>query len=458
MTQQNLIEIVDTVVFSIEDAELLWGYNIDSPRKQYQTENNKIFVCGWILGKKNPAVSIKVTSGGTVIQQIPTNNPRPDVAKIYSNVAGSENSGFAAEIEVSELPEESEIVLEALFSNRSSVPIAAIKFKKKLPFLEQVEVDLQRSRLKLQQAKEELERVRHKFVKTEESAPSKSADISIFQYANKLSDREWFEVLIKSIENSVINDIEMPSFPPDEIQQNFVGSSGESALKEAFKFYSEVKHYAVNLGRALTPESRILDFGCGWGRYIRFFLKDVVPENIYGIDVDNEMVDVCRQTVRYGTYSTVKPQPPAGFSYSTFDIIYAYSVFSHLSEAVQIKWVEEFSKILKPGGLFVATTHSRNFIEFCRSLKGQTHTFGWHNALANSFTDTAAALADYDSGKFLFSPTGGGSVRDASFYGEAIISPAYVNREWTKYLNFHDFVDDPQRCNQAIIFMQKPLE
>ena len=47
--------------------------------------------------------------------------------------------------------------------------------------------------------------------------------------------------------------------------------------------------------------------------------------------------------------------------------------------------------------------------------------------------------------------------RPASFYGEAVISPGYVKREWTKYLTFCDFVDDPAKFNQALIIMQKPV-
>jgi SAM-dependent methyltransferase len=457
MTEHSLIEIQEVVKINPNDPELLWGFNIDTPNTSYKTDKYEVLFAGWILGKKTQVVSIEVICCGRVIQTIPVNNPRPDVAKTYTEASHAGTSGFLAQVGVSELSTEVELHLQAVFSDQSRLPISIVKFQKTLPFLEQVKADLERSRMKLRQAQEDIERDRHRFVKAEIAVTSKKQDISLFQYAAKLSDKEWFEILVKSIQTPVIDGIEMPGFPPDEIQKNFVGSSGESNLKEAFNFYSEVKSYAAKLGRSLTPESQILDFGCGWGRIIRFFLKDVVPEKIYGIDVDPEMVDICRQTVRYGNYSTVKPQPPAGLADNTFDVIYAYSVFSHLSEAVHIQWVEEFSKILKPGGILIATTQSRNFIEFCRSLRGQTNEFGWHKALANSFTDTEAALADYDSGKFLYSPTGGGSVRDASFYGEAIISPAYVKREWTKYLTFCDFVDDPQRCNQAIIFMQKPL-
>jgi SAM-dependent methyltransferase len=457
MAKHTLIQIQEVVNLSANEPELLWGFSLDAPNTSYKTDKYEVLLAGWILGKKAKVVSIEIVSSGKVIDRIPVDNPRPDVAQTYAEVSEADTCGFFAQVTVSEMPAEVQLHLQAVFSDQSRLPIGMVKFQKKLPFLEQVKADLERSRLKLRQAQEEIERDRHKFVKGETAIPSRNPDISLFQYAAKFSDKEWFEILVKSIQTPVIDGIQMPGFPPDEIQKNFVGSSGESNLKEAFKFYSEVKSYATKLGRSLTPESQILDFGCGWGRLIRFFLKDVVSENICGIDVDPEMVDICRQTVRYGNYSTVKPQPPAGFADNTFDIIYAYSVFSHLSEAVHIQWVEEFSKILKPGGILIATTQARNFIEFCRSLRGQTNDFGWHKALANSFTDTEAALADYDSGKFLYSPTGGGSVRDASFYGEAIISPAYVKREWSKYLTFCDFVDDPAKCNQAVIVMQKPV-
>jgi hypothetical protein len=71
--------------------------------------------------------------------------------------------------------------------------------------------------------------------------------------------------------------------------------------------------------------------------------------------------------------------------------------------------------------------------------------------------DTEAALADYDRGKFLYSPTGGGGPRDASFYGEAVIPQKYVEQEWTKYLDFCDFTYDPAIIPQSLIVMQKPL-
>ena len=103
----------------------------------------------------------------------------------------------------------------------------------------------------------------------------------------------------------------------------------------------------------------------------------------------------------------------------------------------------------------LATTQARRFLEYVRSLQGQEHEFLWHQHLAKSFLDIDATYADYDAGKFIYSATGGGETRDASFYGEALIPQAYVEREWTKYLQFRDFVDDANVLPQSLIVMQK---
>lgn len=281
--------------------------------------------------------------------------------------------------------------------------------------------------------------------------------LNLLTVLSQMSDEQWFETLVKSIENPIVNGVELPGFPPDQFQTVIVGSSGKQALQEAFNFYREVKHYASGLALKFDNSSRILDFGCGWGRIIRFFLKDINSDNLYGVDVDPGMIDICNKHVRCGNYSVVNPEPPTEFPNESMDVIYAYSVFSHLAEPIHIKWIEEFSRILKPGGMLVVTTMARYFIEYCQSLQGRTHESEYHNALAKSFVETQGALDDYDNGKFLYSAIGGGPVLPGSFYGIALIPRAYVEKEWTKFLTFIDFVDDRTRLPQAMIVMKKSL-
>jgi 2-polyprenyl-3-methyl-5-hydroxy-6-metoxy-1,4-benzoquinol methylase len=248
-------------------------------------------------------------------------------------------------------------------------------------------------------------------------------------------------------------DPELPGFPDRDVQRQFVGSSGGAALREGFDFYRIVKGRCQELGRPIAADSRILDFGCGWGRILRFFLKDVPAENLCGVDVDPEMIRICRETVGHARFEAVDPGPPSRLPAGSFDVIYLYSVFSHLAEDVHLQWVEEFARLLRPGGLVFATTQKRSFIEYCNRLTGDQIVTAWHRSLARAFRPLEVALARYDGGEFVFTPTGGGGPRDASFYGEAAVSERYVDRHWPPALAKRSF--DPDTLPQALIIAQK---
>jgi len=271
----------------------------------------------------------------------------------------------------------------------------------------------------------------------------------------RLSDKKWLDTIKHSVDDRNIGGIFFSGFPEQKIQAQFVGSHGKAALTEAFNFYTVVKDYCVALGVTLAPESNVLDFGVGWGRILRFFLKDVAIGNLYGVDVDPTIIKVCRDTGIPGNVSQVNPEGPLPYSDKIFDLVYAYSVFSHLSEDVHIKWLEEIRRILKPGGVFITTTEGRDFINFCASLSKKDVETDWHKTLKNAFPEPEKTLEEFDAGNFIYAATGGGDYRSGDFYGEAVIPKSYVENVWTKYLGFRDFVDDRKRLWQALIVMQK---
>ena len=276
------------------------------------------------------------------------------------------------------------------------------------------------------------------------------------------SDEEWLEVLIRSASDAAEQTGALPRFPSTQFQVASVGAAGEHTLREAWRFWLEIRHYAEALGVGVDRSATILDFGCGWGRILRFFMRDVAPANLWGVDVDPQMIEICRSTFsgsKLGecNFETVPPNGPTAFGNGTFDVVYAYSVFSHLAETTHLRWVGEITRVLKPGGLLVATTESRKFIEWCAQLRDRTSWDSvWQERLARfAFVEKAAALAAYDGGEFLYAATGGGLVRDPSFYGEAVIPRQYVERVWTRHLEFRDFVHDPTSLRQAMVVMQK---
>lgn len=277
---------------------------------------------------------------------------------------------------------------------------------------------------------------------------------SLFRH---VSDEYWFWLYTSGYRRSSALRQLLPSMPEENLQLQFTGASGEQTLKQAFSAYKLFKAIAKKYGKEVSEGDKILDFGCGWGRITRFFLKDVQASNLYGIDCDSEIIDACRASNLRGSFEVINPHPPTGFSENMFDLIYSYSVFSHLSEDIHKEWLREFQRVLKPGGLLIATTRPQEFILHCAEVRRTTDIPFYSAGAAVSFLDENQSLTDYNEGKYCFSATGGGGIRDSSFYGETCIPRAYVEREWTKYFSVVDFIDyqEHKSSDQNVIIAQK---
>ena len=256
-------------------------------------------------------------------------------------------------------------------------------------------------------------------------------------------------------ESSRLQEI-LPGLPDETTQANFTGKSGDATLQDGFRIYSLVKHVVEAEYKKLADCERILDFGCGWGRIIRFFLRDLAPERICGIDCMPEAIQLCTSRNRWCQFQQVPTMPPTNLKAGSFDLVYAYSVFSHLSERAHRAWMDEFHRVLKPGGLVVLTTRDRGFIEYCASLRRSTDKLAaFATGAVASFRNSEQYLAAYDRGEFCHHPTGGGGVLADSFYGETCIPKQYVEKHWADRFKLVDFIDDRARCEQNVIVARK---
>jgi SAM-dependent methyltransferase len=100
---------------------------------------------------------------------------------------------------------------------------------------------------------------------------------------------------------------------------------------------------------------RALDFGCGAGRTLAEFLDEAEGAEIWGCDIDDESIrwiqaNLCPPL----RAASCGPEPPLPFEDSSFDLIWAISVFTHLTDSWSA-WLLEMHRILRPGGLLIAT-------------------------------------------------------------------------------------------------------
>ncbi len=113
--------------------------------------------------------------------------------------------------------------------------------------------------------------------------------------------------------------------------------------------------------------SAVLDFGCGCARVTRF-LKGLAgshdPE-IYGCDIDEAAIAWNQSALKNSGHYFVSPDsPPLPGDLPQFDLILAQSVFTHLPEDLQHRWLEELASRLAPGGFLLATFHGPSFHHF----------------------------------------------------------------------------------------------
>ena len=85
-----------------------------------------------------------------------------------------------------------------------------------------------------------------------------------------IDDAEWFELQFDPAGAKAKYGIILPSFPDDATQISFTGMCGRPNLQQAFSFYLYVRSVS---GIDKLPDPRVMDFGAGWGRIARLFLR-----------------------------------------------------------------------------------------------------------------------------------------------------------------------------------------
>jgi len=98
----------------------------------------------------------------------------------------------------------------------------------------------------------------------------------------------------------------------------------------------------------------ILDFGCGCGRIIRHW-RNLGVSRLSGSDCSASAIMWCRRSFPFAEFKLNEPGTGLDYDDDQFDFIYAISVFTHLSEAGQFFWMNELTRILKPGGYLLIT-------------------------------------------------------------------------------------------------------
>jgi SAM-dependent methyltransferase len=151
----------------------------------------------------------------------------------------------------------------------------------------------------------------------------------------------------------------LPVMPPDEVQDRWTGNHGAPLLNQSIQFIRQVTSWLGACGIDVT-NARGMDFGVGWGRLARLWLKFAPPQGLLCADAWQRSLDQareCRLPNRLVLTDEVLVAPPI----DNLDFIWSYSVFSHLDELAFSSCLRALAGSLRPGGALIFTVRPHEY-------------------------------------------------------------------------------------------------
>jgi SAM-dependent methyltransferase len=150
--------------------------------------------------------------------------------------------------------------------------------------------------------------------------------------------------------------------PPARLRVRVAGNADAAWFLEGGRLAEETLRGALQrAGSSLEDMAAILDFGCGCGRVMRRLAA--LPGELRGSDFDGPAVEWCRENLPFASFTHNGLRPPLPLAEGELDLAYAFSVLTHLPVDVQHAWVGELTRVLRPGGYLLLSTHGPRYLE-----------------------------------------------------------------------------------------------
>ncbi len=209
------------------------------------------------------------------------------------------------------------------------------------------------------------------------------------------------------------------------------GASGAALAAQSAAFYRKLSERYGRHGDRALADSRVLDFGCGWGRLTRFFLRDLEPGRLFGCDPVEGILDVCRRNGVPATLARTDFVPERVPFEERFDLAFAFSVFTHISEAAHASCLRALHRALNPGGCLIVTVRPPQYLQFSPLMRPVLDGLG---------ADAESRLAEP---RYLFVPH---PAKQGHFqyeggemtYGETVVTLPYIRERWAPQFELVD--------------------
>ena len=220
--------------------------------------------------------------------------------------------------------------------------------------------------------------------------------------------------------------------PPDELIDRVVsGFSNERAEEHRTLFLQTGQRSLEDLERALTAvgdtlsaHERILEFGCGCGRIMRWMEEFGRTRTLVGTDIDARAIEWASENLPFARFDVNEGVPPTRYRVGEFDLVVNHSVFTHLDEHYQDLWLAELQRITSPDGLVLLSIHGEHAFKVSEQ----------HLETDSRLRREWRAQLERDGILYIAEDTYAGSAFP-DFYHTAFHAPWYVFEHWSRWFD-----------------------
>jgi ubiquinone/menaquinone biosynthesis C-methylase UbiE len=167
-----------------------------------------------------------------------------------------------------------------------------------------------------------------------------------------------------------------------------------------------------------------LDFGGSSGRVARHFVgRQITP---WCCDINIRSIDWAAKYLSPAVLAFQnRPAPHLPFEDNTFDIVSAFSVFTHI-DLDEMSWLLELRRILKPGGFLYITVHDEHTWESIKTKPWKQEALG--KGRTKEILESALQNGDLPSERFVM------KYHDHGVYDvNVFVEKSYLQKRWAPF-------------------------
>jgi ubiquinone/menaquinone biosynthesis C-methylase UbiE len=196
---------------------------------------------------------------------------------------------------------------------------------------------------------------------------------------------------------------------------------------------SQIMFFVEKYDHSANPS--VLDWGCGCGRYANNIMKKWPHYSYTGSDIDAEAIAWCNANIQEGSFVVNNPYAPTTFANEQFSAVIASSVMTHLNKKNQLQWLKEIARILKSGGIFVASV--LGFTAAASRMVGLKELMELKGIVDNYHDPALDGIA----------PDG--------YYRDVYQTEKYTRKYWTQFFDIKEYVPAGLMGYQDLVILQK---